>query len=631
MQRAFLLCLNILAVVCLYSDDSIMTEVNLQEVVATGTRNPVEARLLPLSVNVVADSILSERQETNVLPTLMLQVPGLFVTQRGVMGYGVSTGGSGAIKIRGIGGSPNTDVLVLIDGLPQYAGLYGHPVADNYQTMQAERVEVVRGPASLYYGSNAMGGVLNIVTRQPHQDTVLTHLHLQGGSYYTFDAGASNQVKKGRFSSSVGFNYSRTGGHRDNMEFDQYSAYARLAYELDTHWNLNVVGNISHFNAANPGEENNPIEDNDMRILRGNVTLSAENSYDRTSGAVRVFYNGGRHQINEGYRPQNGESPQSQLYMHTDFMAGLSAYQTVRFFRGNQTTFGFDYQHFGGHAWYGVMPDSMRTDLPKDIIRKAQFSVAGYVDFRQQIVSWLSLDAGVRLDWHSESGLAVIPQAGLAFSLPKDAELKLLANRGFRNPTIRELYMYKPANDDLKPVSLWNYELSYRQYLLNRRLCLGVNIFYLHATNMIETRMVDGKSLNVNTGELQNAGAEAEFRYAIWKGLYLNANYSYLWMRYPQLAAPEHKLTVMLGYHHERFKVGSSIQYIHGLRTRLETASLSEVQQNFVLWNVHASVRVYKQLWANLKADNLLNRHYEINYGYPMPGITLMGGLSVSL
>ena len=101
------------------------------------------------------------------------------------MGYGVSTGGSGQMSMRGIGGPaqaglPTTGLLVLIDGHPQYMGLMGHPIADAYQSMLVERVEVVRGPASVLYGSNAMGGVVNIVTRHMAQDGIKTDIDVFG-------------------------------------------------------------------------------------------------------------------------------------------------------------------------------------------------------------------------------------------------------------------------------------------------------------------------------------------------------------------------------------------------------------------------------------------------------------------
>ena len=612
-----------------YAQDSLRV-VTLSEVVATGTRSETDSRLLPMTVSVIGDSVLTERQEPNILPTLVEQVPGLFVTQRGVMGYSVSTGGSGGIKVRGIGGAPNTDVLVLIDGLPQYAGLYGHPVADNYQTMMAERVEVVRGPASMIYGSNALGGVVNIVTRRPKRDTIQTSIHLMGGSYGTVDGGLTNQVRRGRFTSAVGANYSHTNGHRPNMNFDEYSGYLRLGYDLNENWQLSATGNIAYFDTHNPGTVAAPILDSRFRVLRGMAAVSAENSYPDTrfptSGAIRAYYNGGRHRINDGHL--SGDPAPATDYMHTDLMAGVSAYQSVTFFRGNRTTFGLDYQHFGGHAWNRQVAESQKSKAEDiDIIRKTLFELAGYIDFRQQVTSWLVLDAGCRVDWHSEAGPAYAPQGGLSLLLPHDAEIKALAARGFRNPTIRELYMYKPANADLKAVSMWNYELSYRQYLLDRRLRLGANIFYLHADNNIQTQMVDGRPMNVNTGELRNTGCELEIGYRIWQGLHLNANYSYLHMANPVLAAPEHKLNIALLYHHDRFRVGTSVQYIHGLYTVLPTPAAPAQQQNYALWSAHASVRIWRQLWADIKADNLLAQNYEINAGFPMPPTTILAGL----
>ena len=613
--------------------------VDLQEVVATGTRTTTDPRLLPVTVNVVSEEVLTEKQQPNILPTLTEQVPGLFVTQRGVLGYGVSTGGSGGIKVRGIGGQPNTDVLVLIDGLPQYAGLYGHPIADNYQTSMAERVEVIRGPASLYYGSNAMGGVINIVTHQPQTDTILTRLHAQGGSYASVDAGITNQLRRGQWTEAVGFNYVRTNGHRDNMGFEQYSGFARVGYDFNSHWSLNASGNVAHFNTANPGTVTDPILDSHQHILRGMATLSAENHYDRTEGAVRAYYSGGRHRINDGHKA--AEPLPTSEYNHTDLMLGMSAYQTVRLFRGNHTTFGFDYQHFGGHVWNRLLSDNST----KDIVRKTQYELAGYVDFRQQVLPWFSLDAGVRLGNHSAAGFYYAPQAGLSFLLPHDAQLKAVVSRGFRNPTIRELYMYAPANDSLQAVSLWNYEIAYRQYLLNGRIRLGANIFYLHAKNMIETRPIDGRPRNVNTGELKNAGAEVEFSARVWQGLMVGANYSYLYMANPVLAAPEHKLNISLAYHHDRFRIGTNVQYIHGLYTQLPTVVTTSTgsaiitsdgfqivtnpgtKQNFCLWSAHAAGRLWRELWMTLTADNILGTEYEINAGFPMPRTTVMAGL----
>ena len=72
-------------------------------------------------------------------------------------------------------------------------------------------------------------------------------------------------------------------------------------------------------------------------------------------------------------------------------------------------------------------------------VDKKQDEMAGYVDFRQHLYRWLTLDLGVRIDHHSHVGTEWVPQAGLSFHLPANAEIKLMAGKGFRYPTIREL------------------------------------------------------------------------------------------------------------------------------------------------------------------------------------------------
>lgn len=149
----------------------------LDEVVVTGARNETDIRHLSQTVSVVERPVIEQSMQPSLLPVLTEQVPGLFVTERGVMGYGVSGGAAGGISLRGLSGG-SARLMVLIDGHPQYAGIFGHPIADAYQSLLADRVEVLRGPASVLYGSNAMGGVINIVTRKMHEDGVRTDLHV---------------------------------------------------------------------------------------------------------------------------------------------------------------------------------------------------------------------------------------------------------------------------------------------------------------------------------------------------------------------------------------------------------------------------------------------------------------------
>ena len=338
------------ASILLASAGELADSLSLQEVVVTGTRNAVDVRHLPYTVNVINRLALTEQQQTSILPTVMQQMPGLMVTSRSMMGYGVSTGAAGGISLRGVSGGAG-QLLVLIDGHPQYNGVYGHPISDSYQTLMAERVEVLRGPASVLYGSNAMGGVLNIVTRSMHEDGVKTHINLGAGSYGTVQTEASNQIRSGRFSSTVAAQYSRTDNHRPNMDFEQYGGYVKLGYELSDHWNAAVDLDLTHWNASNPGTVTQPKLENDQWITRGAASLTIENHYNKTSGALSIYDNFGRHKINDGYNAEGG-TPQTDLFRSKDAVAGVSWYQSAQLFEGNRVTVGLDYQHIYGRAWY---------------------------------------------------------------------------------------------------------------------------------------------------------------------------------------------------------------------------------------------------------------------------------------
>ncbi len=268
--------LLVVLVLSLYCKAHALTDtLSLREVVVTGTRNAVDVRHLPMTVTIIGREKLTEQHHSNVLPVAMQQVPGLFVTSRSMMGYGVSTGAAGGISLRGISAGAG-QMLVLIDGHPQYNGIYGHPISDSYQTLIAERIEVLRGPASVLYGSNAMGGVMNIVTRQAKTDGVTTDISVSGGSYGTFQAEATNQVRSGKFSSTVAAQYGRTDNHRPRMGFEQYGGYMKLGYDITPHWNTYIDANITHFNSSYPGSVTAPLYEANQWITRGVVSAAID-------------------------------------------------------------------------------------------------------------------------------------------------------------------------------------------------------------------------------------------------------------------------------------------------------------------------------------------------------------------
>jgi len=597
----------------------------LGEVVITGTRNVTDVRHLPMTVTVIDREMLSEQHQTSVLPTIMKEVPGLFVTSRSMMGYGVSTGAAGGINLRGITGGAG-QLMVLIDGHPQYQGIYGHPISDSYQTLMAERVEVLRGPASVLYGSNAMGGVVNIVTRFPqvHEGST-TNVTLGAGSYGTVQAEASNRIRSGKFSSTLAGQYNRTDNHRPRMGFEQYGGYMKLGYDLNDHWNAYVDANITHFNASYPGSTDKPMFDADQWITRGVVSAAIENHYGKTSGALSVYSNFGRHKIDDG--TTDPTKPTARYFRSKDALTGVSWYQSTQLFEGNRLTVGIDYQHIYGNAYYTSKETGEVLDTPnKQSGKSYRNEIAGYVDFRQDLLSWLTVDVGARVDHHSITGTELVPQAGLVVRPIRTGEIKAMASKGFRNPTMREMYLYPPSNTDLEPERLWNYELSWR-HRMNARFTYGANLFYIKGDNMIQTMQVDGKPRNVNTGEIENWGFEVEMKYYVGRYFSIRANSAYLHMKNKIVAAPESTAYVGIDFHKDKWRATLGLQEIENLYTAV---GATETKESFYLLDASVTYALTDNisLWA--RGENLLAQKYEINLGYPMPRATFMGGISVS-
>ena len=602
----------------------------ISEVVVTGTRSETDVRHLSQTVSVVNRQKIEQAMQPSLLPVLTENVPGLFTTARGIMGYGVSGGAAGGISLRGLSGG-TARMMVLIDGHPQYAGIFGHPIADAYQSLLADKVEVLRGPASVLYGSNAMGGVVNIVTRKIHEDGVRTNLHAGYGSYNTLETELTNMVRKGRLSSVVSGSYNRTDGHRNDMGFEQYGGYAKMGYDVTDNWNMYADVNVTHFNASYPGPVNALLVDGDQRITRGVSSFVVTNHYERTSGAASLFYNWGNHWINDGYTPSAGETSQDGRFNSRDNMMGVSLYQSTQFFKGNRITLGFDWFRYGGKAWTDyVSGENARTR--SDLVDKHEDEIAGYVDFRQDIGKWLTFNAGLRVDNHSRIGTEWVPQAGLAFHLPNSIELKTSAAKGFRYPILREMYMFPPQNPDLKPESMWNYEIAISQTLLNGRLNYGVNVFYIDGKNLIMPLPNPNGSgmLNQNSGKIENAGVELLAAYRINTNWSVDANYSFLHMENPVIAAPKHKLYSGGNFTKGRWSISTGIQYIAGLYTSvLNNGRGTEITESFVLWNLRGQFRVLKWLDIWARGENLLAQRYEINAGYPMPRVTVMAGINL--
>ena len=626
MNKTILLifCLTLNVVAFGINPERIDSTINLQGVIITANRMIVNRNSVPLSVSVINRNEIEASSESALLPVLSQRVPGLFVTEKGIAGFGVSSGSAGTVNIRGVG--QGNKVLMLFDGQPQWAGVFGHSLPDTYVASDVERVEVVRGPGSLLYGSNAMGGVVNIITRQQTEQGRRTQARIMYGSYNTQKYMINNGYNIGKFSSFISINHDRTDGHRDNSAFHITNGFANLGYKLNE--NFKMTGNLSlaKYKAHDPGTIDSPLLNHIMNITRGTTSFGLENNYKKTSGAFRFFYNWGHHKINDGYKP--GGKERTYLFYTDDHNTGLQLYQSFHLVQGNTFTVGLDYKNWGGHAWN----DSINGRIG-EIVNKTVNETAGYA-IMQQDFGLLSLNGGVRYEHSSAYGNEWVPQAGFALRPFEGNAIKGSFSKGYRSPNLRELYIsylpYSKANPDLNPESMLNYDLSIEQNLFDNRLHAELTGFYIEGKNMIS--VVQRQLTNV--GRFYNSGIEFEADYIVSKSLSFNTNYSYLHTNKALIAAPKHKIYLGTTYKPGRFTFDMNVQSISDLYTYIGSSEDANKKENYALLNAkvsyHFGNEMHKGLNLFVKGENLTATRYSINEGYPMPKAIVMGGLDVA-
>ena len=574
--------------------------VQLDEVVVTGSKVEISRKVVPLSVSQISKQEIENSGQINILTALNNYAPGIFVTQRNILGFGVSTGGSGGMTLRGIGGSPNTEVLVLIDGHPQYQGIFGHPLPDAYVASDVAKVEIIRGSGSFLYGSNAMGGVINIITRKNEKEGISGGVGGAYGMYNTQKYYGAIGYKKNKVSILASANHDYTDGTRANTDFSITNGLVKAGYTFDEHLHLTIDANIAKFNANDNGPIHKPAAFN-IDILRGKASATLENKFDNLQGAFKVYRNFGEHTLSDGFHS-------------TDRNSGAMLYQTYKFVTGTLVTGGVDFKQYGGIVNQTKYKDSLLTVN----------ELAVYVYAQQTMFEKLTLSAGLRLENNSGYGKELVPMGGISYYPTENTTFKFNASKGFRNPTVMELYLYAP-NADLLPERMMNYELSWLQTFLNRRLNIELTAYKVKGNNIIQVVGQYPNAKRQNVGTFNNQGVEFSARLNVDKNIMLHANYSYLDLSTAVLAAPRQQLNLGINLTHKIWNVNMNAQYIEKLYTSVMPRV---IQGDYLLLNARLTCSPVKNLQLFIVENNLLNQTYEINYGYPMPGFNFNGGIN---
>ena len=530
-------------------------------------------------------------------------VPGAFVTSRGVLGYGISTNGTGEISIRGVGESPNAAVLIVVDGRPDFQGEMGHPLPDFFSLTDVGRVSVTEGPASVLYGSNAMGGVVEIDPIQPPRQNE-TRLTASLGSFLTGQYRLSNGGTIGRFYYEVTGGISHTDGEREYSHFREGDGSVSLGYDLSDHWKASLDGRYGHFLVEDPGPVGDASEANYAAVGRGGFSANLDDAYGSVYGAIRVYGSYGRNFISDGFRS-------------IDDATGIRLNQTFALNPNLLVEVGSDDMHYGGTAEQAPSGPSYGTH---HIDEAAGFAIMQWKPWRR-----LRLNAGYRYQANSQFGGLSAPESGASFAFSDRYSVAFNASRGFRNPTLRELYLFPAPNPNLLPETMWNYQATFHTRP-SRTFHAWTTVYYADLKNLIVSLGNYPNMTTLNAGNALNRGVEFNSEWTPWRHIRVQGGYSYL--RSTNLApyVPANKFNYSVEIPMRRFTADlSGISAGRRFTDTTHTSYLGEYTDATL--RLSYSLSEHSTVFALV--DNLLNRRYEFIPGYPMPGINAAGGFTL--
>ncbi len=608
---------------------------SLPPMVVTATRTEVPLNQLTTSLTVITAEDIRERQ-AELVSEVLRDVAGVNVVQTGSMGTATS------VFIRG---SASNQVLVMIDGVEINSTTTGAYDFANLTTENIDRIEVLRSAGGTLYGSQAIGGVINIITKKG-QGPLDVGVSLQGGNGWTNRQVGTVRGALGDLGYSFSVGRLASDGFRSvNDDYRNLSTSARLDYQVTE--NASLKG-IFHFIKSDGGLYNN---NNFASQPDPNARQATTQYVTKLEWEQKIFPNWDYRISGSMFKENDKFSDDVDACVFSDFPCDSPAtdrfrplittgeFQTnYRFEDWGTTTFGTQYNRRSARTSGGI--DEAVSNVGYYLQQQLQF-----LDRRLIIIP------GIRLDDNQEFGTAWTPSFSAAY-LFKEIGTKLKGGyaKGFRAPTLNELFFPPgfgcPAfgNPDLGPEKSWEINFGVEQSFLAERLKMGANYFHREVKDLIEGRPIPGDPFGCfraeNVGRARFDGVELTLGIKLFEGLTLNANYTYLdWDTADGTLPrrPHNSGNVILNYLQDALNVNLIVNIV-GRRDDFRAASPfgDTITAGYGTVDLASSYKLpwrmplVKELSLIGKIQNLFNKKYDQADGFRAPPLNFLLGFRAS-
>ncbi|MGQ9609620.1 MAG: TonB-dependent receptor plug domain-containing protein [bacterium] len=624
----------LLLVFCAFADkakcDKDDSTIQLDDIIISATRNPASLNNVTASSSLITEDQIKKATTTNL--------KGLLGSSNLVQILDYGTGSLSSVSIRG---STSSQVLILVDGERLNSPLSGGVDIDNLPLANIKRVEIIRGGQSAMYGADAVGGIINIITKQPHKPSIDLWTGAGSFSTYSYGIGVSEQLRS--FSGLILFSHDQSKSDfpfldkngrtviRENADYKKRNATGKIIWNFSDSTNFTVSLNHSYSDNGSPGMVGLYTPEATKRERWNNVKIDIEHDFSSSSSfkasanrrdTVLRYIDPQYPYPTDDTHKSNTTSAEIQTFLLKETLIPLTFGIQIRDEDVNSTTV----KERNRIAFGGYIQQELRKVLSDNLLN----------------IKEVLIFPAIRWDHYSDFESGLSPKFGLLASFGKNFSIKANAGRSYRAPTMNDLYWpedpYTSGNPDLKPERSVDMDTGFSLTLIKPSIIPSISMLRISATYFAGylkdgirwTPGQGGKWFPINISEINSSGFEIETKIKlsiadITDLLSLGSNYTFVRaedkLKRQLTNQPKHAF----GYNFQigTEKLWAQVQGLYNSK-RYYTVQNTKWLDPFIKHDIKIGTerRIYGVVKAILILEirNIFDAKYQILADYPLPG-----------